>query len=116
MQCYYTNVKVYLCTSKRKINCDNKAFAYTNRELFKLILAQKDQPYATNYLTQDELIAHYSVNDVSEGFFDSLILRKNVNIFSKGALIENINILRTYNFNLFPTETAIIEVNHNYER
>jgi hypothetical protein len=116
MQCYYTNVKVYLCTSKRKINCNNKAFAYTNRELFELILTQKNQPYATNYLTEDELLRPYFVENISEGFFDSLILRKNVNIFSKAAVLENVNILRTYNFNLFPTETAIIEVDHNYER
>ncbi len=116
MQCYYTNIKVYLCNSKRKISCNNKASAYTNRELFEMILTQKNQPYATNYLTNDELITTNFVGDGSEGFFDSLLVKKNVDIFSKGAIIENINVLRTYNFVLFPTETAIIEVDHNYER
>ena len=106
MQCYYTNIKVYLCNSKRKISCDNKASAYTNRELFEMILTQKNQPYATNYLTNDELITTNFVGDGSEGFFDSLLVKKNVDIFSKGAVIENINVLRTYNFVLFPTETA----------
>jgi hypothetical protein len=116
MQCYYTNLKVYLCTSKRQINCDNKASAYTSREIFNMILQQKDQPYATNYLTENELINFHFVKNATDGFYDSLIVRKNVNIFSKAALMENVNILRTYNFNLFPTETAIIEINHNYER
>lgn len=56
MQCYYTNVKVYLCNSKRKIDCNNKASAYTSRELFETILTQGNQLYATNYLTNDKLI------------------------------------------------------------
>jgi hypothetical protein len=112
MQCYYTRVKVYLCCCKRKINCDNKASSYTNKELFDLILNQRNQPYATNFLTQDELV---KANSNEDGFFYSIFTKKNVNIFSKGALKENVNILRSYNFNLFPTETAIIEVDHHYE-
>jgi hypothetical protein len=68
---------------------------YTNRKLFELIVIQKDQPHATNSLTEDELITTSGIPDVSEGFFDSLIVIKNVNIFLKATVLENINVLKT---------------------
>lgn len=116
MPAYITNIKVSLCTHALFRTCDERKGALSTYDLYTKIINEIDNPEERSIIKKNLLGRERSNIAKSKHFKKTLFVLPGTRINSSKTFQDNVRVLRSYKFQLRPTEVAVIELIHNFER
>lgn len=110
---YLTTVTVYLCTFRNYRHCADQKGTLTTTELVDNFLQDIDSPSrrsirASEFIKREDLDKRTDPIRLKQ----TLIVRPRTNILRNQTIREHVQILNTYSFELKPSETGILNIDH----
>lgn len=113
---YATSIKVHLCSHRRFGNCDGKDSSLTTEELHDGIIDDIDKVDARSIKAASLIGQEKKGKRRSKHIKKSLRVVPGTRILNSETMIDNVRVMRTFEFILKPTETAVIDLTNNFPR
>ena len=113
---YITKLKVHLCSHKRFANCDGKDSGLTTEALYNGIIEDIDSVDARSMKRGNLIAKESNVKKQSKHIKKSMRVMPGTRVLNSETVIDNVQVMRTFEFILKPSEAAVIDLTNNFPR
>jgi len=113
---YITKLKVHLCSHKRFANCDGKDSSLTTEALYNGIINDIDSVDARSIKKANLIGQEGKGKAQSKHIKKSMLVTPGTRVLNSETVIDNVQVMRTFEFILKPSETAVIDLTNNFPR